>query len=104
MSFLDKMELVDPADVEAAVLSYRLTRPLRAMKETALELAAWHYEVHTGITEEDEIGELANTMDVLAKHLEAAREEREQTDRMRNSFVANVSHELRTPRNAISPQ
>ena len=57
------------AGIAAAILSDRLTRPLRTMGETALLLAQGHYDIQTGITAQDEIGQLARTMDVLAEQL-----------------------------------
>lgn len=85
------------AGLAAAALSYRLTKPLQKMRETALALADGDYEASTGISSKDEVGQLAGTLDVLAGRLESAREERKEIDKMRESFVANVSHELRTP-------
>jgi signal transduction histidine kinase len=77
--------------------SFSFASPLNKMKDTALLLAEGNYKAKNGIKQDDEIGQLAATLDVLAERLESASRESAKVDEMRRSFVANVSHELRTP-------
>lgn len=79
------------------IFSVSFTKPLAIMKKTALHLANGDYSVKTKIKQKDEIGELAETLDVLADRLDAASHESEKLEAMRREFVANVSHELKTP-------
>lgn len=79
------------------VFSLSFTRPLAIMKKTALQLAGGNYTAKTNINQDDEIGELANTLDILADRLEKASHESDKLESMRQEFVANISHELRTP-------
>lgn len=81
----------------AILLSLKFTKPLRRMKNTALLLADGDYSAQTNITQTDEIGELAKTLDILAKKLYDASKESENLMQMRQDFMANISHELRTP-------
>ena len=50
---------------------------------------------------EDEVAELARTLDEMLRELDAARSETEQTIRRQREFVADASHELRTPLTSI---
>jgi two-component system OmpR family sensor kinase len=50
---------------------------------------------------DDEVGELARTMDGMLQALDAARSEREQSLERQREFVADASHELRTPLTSI---
>lgn len=50
--------------------------------------------IDTGRYDEDEIGELCQTINNMAADLES-------TDQMKNDFLSSVSHELRTPLTAI---
>ncbi|OQB14486.1 MAG: Alkaline phosphatase synthesis sensor protein PhoR [Firmicutes bacterium ADurb.Bin193] len=77
------------------------TRPLKIMKEVAGKMTGGDYSVKTNITKNDEIGDLANSMDVLAKRLAEAKSETERLEQLRQDFVANVSHEFRTPLTVI---
>lgn len=49
--------------------SYIFTRPLKAMKHTAVEMAQGNYEVRTGVDGEDELGQLGSSLDQLAAKL-----------------------------------
>jgi len=78
-------------------LSMKFTKPLNKMKDTAEKLAAGDYTARSYIQQDDEIGELAATLDGMAGRLEEADRETKQMEKMRKEFVANISHELRTP-------
>lgn len=79
------------------IFATELSMPISKMRVTALELAAGHYNVKTGINRKDEIGDLAKTIDILSEKLLENDIERKNLDQMRLDFFANVSHELRTP-------
>jgi signal transduction histidine kinase len=81
----------------AMLLSFSFARPLNKMKETALKLSDGNYDATTGVAQKDEIGKLAQAIDVLSVRLTEARQAGEKQDQLRRDFLANVSHELRTP-------
>lgn len=79
------------------LLSLRFTRPLNIMKNTAERLAVKDYQAKCDISQNDEIGDLAKTIDLLSDRLQAADEESQKLENLRREFIANISHELRTP-------
>ncbi len=50
---------------------------------------------------DDEVGELANTLEEMLEALDAARSETEATLQRQREFVADASHELRTPLTSV---
>ncbi len=85
------------AFVTALIYARALSNPILKIRRTALELADGNYEVTTHVNQNDEIGELAYTMDFLSEKLQENEIERQNLEQMRFDFFANVSHELRTP-------
>jgi signal transduction histidine kinase len=83
--------------VISVFLAMYFTKPLKKMKSTALVLAEGDYTAKTGIVQDDEIGELAATIDVLSERLDKASHESERLQKQRQDFITNISHELRTP-------
>ncbi|MCB2286773.1 sensor histidine kinase [Clostridium algidicarnis] len=79
------------------ILAVAFTKPLKKMKDSALQLAAGDYSSKTGVRQKDEIGELASAIDVLSDQLDLASQERQKLYRLRQDFISNISHELRTP-------
>lgn len=83
--------------VIAAFFSRQLVRPIIRIKEIALRMAAGEYAQRTQIRRRDELGRLADSMDILSRKLVEAEEFRNQLEQSRRDFFSNVSHELRTP-------
>ena len=79
------------------IFSISFTKPLETMKKTAKSLAEGDYTVKTNIEQDDEIGQLAKTIDILSDRLHIASKESGKLEDMRREFVANISHELKTP-------
>jgi signal transduction histidine kinase len=84
------------AIVVAVFLSRRLTRPLAAMDETARALSAGNLaaRVDLGRHPDDELADLARTLNTMAAELETAHG-------MERAFLLSVSHDLRTPLTSI---
>ncbi len=81
----------------SVLFSWKFTRPLNRMKAVARKMAEHDYTERCNITQNDEIGALADTLDELGDRLLDADEAGRKLEKLRRSFIANISHELRTP-------
>lgn len=75
-------------------LARKILLPLNQLNNAAKEYAAGNFEVKTGITSNDEIGELAANLEYMASELS-------KLDDYRKSFIANISHDFRSPLTSI---
>ncbi|MEG0470887.1 MAG: HAMP domain-containing sensor histidine kinase [Solibacillus sp.] len=73
-----------------AVLSKVITRPVIRMKEATEKLSEGDFHVRLSVNSNDELGELAGSIQKLANDLERIKSER-------NEFLASIAHELSTP-------
>lgn len=71
-------------------LSNALAKPLIKMKEATSQISSGDFSVSLPKTGDDELGDLARSIQLLAGDLNYLREER-------SEFLSSISHELRTP-------
>jgi signal transduction histidine kinase len=81
----------------------RAMRPIKALTGLARQITSTRdpsKRIPVPVTD-DEVGELARTMDGMLEALDEAHSEREQSLERQREFVADASHELRTPLTSI---
>ena len=78
-------------------LSRGIVRPLRDMEATAAAMAEGCYDRRVVTSSRDEVGQLGESLNKLARELAGFVSRTQQMEKVRRDFVANVSHELRTP-------
>lgn len=84
-------------------IANRAMRPIASLTGTAHTIARTR-DPSLRIPEpesQDEVAELARTLDMMLRELDAARSETESTIKRQREFVADASHELRTPLTSI---
>ncbi|MDO4938972.1 MAG: HAMP domain-containing sensor histidine kinase [Lachnospiraceae bacterium] len=69
-------------------------RPLRRITEGASEFAGGNLKHQISVKSHDEMGYLANTMNLMARDLDEA-------EGYQHSFIANISHDFRSPLTSI---
>lgn len=72
-----------------------IVRPVREVTATARKIAGGDMKSRIDVRQNNEIGELCDTINYMASELEHA-------DTVKNDFISAVSHELRTPLTAIT--
>ncbi|NLM05783.1 MAG: HAMP domain-containing histidine kinase [Tissierellia bacterium] len=81
----------------AVFFANRFIEPLNKLNLATGKLIEGNYKISSGISQDDEIGDLAERLDTLAYRLETARLESDAIDKMRDDFISSMSHELKTP-------
>ena len=71
-----------------------IVKPVRELCATSRRIAQGDFETRVEKMYDDEIGELADSINYMAEEIKAS-------DGMKNDFISSVSHELRTPLTAI---
>jgi len=91
------------AVVAGVTIARRAMRPIAALTSTAREIATTRDPSRQmpKPADDDEVGELARTLEEMLRALDAARTEREGAMKKQREFVADASHELRTPLTSI---
>jgi two-component system, OmpR family, sensor kinase len=91
------------AILAGVAIASRAMRPIAALTASARKVSETQdTSVHMPAPPvEDEVGELAETLERMLRSLDAARAEREQALQQQREFVADASHELRTPLTSV---
>ena len=79
----------------ALLLARRFVRPIRVLKRTVDKLAEGDLTATPGLSLQDELGQLSDSVEELGQALQ-------KVDVLRKEVIANVSHELRAPLALIS--
>jgi signal transduction histidine kinase len=81
----------------------RAMRPIASLTATARQIATTRDPSvqMPAPANDDEVGELARTLEQMLRSLDAARAEREGVMQKQREFVADASHELRTPLTSV---
>jgi two-component system OmpR family sensor kinase len=91
------------AVVAGVTIARRAMRPIASLTSTAREIANTRdpSKRMPKPADDDEVGELARTLEEMLRSLDAARAEREGAMQKQREFVADASHELRTPLTSV---
>ncbi len=76
------------------LISRKIMRPIKKINSVAEEYSKGNFETSIDIATDDEIGQLATTLEYMASELS-------KLDEYRKDFISNISHDFRSPLTSI---
>lgn len=78
-------------------LSRRIAKPVEEMNRVALELSQGRFEMRASHNADDELGQLAKTLNYAVEQVSETIEQQQRTVKLQRDFVSDISHEFRAP-------
>ena len=75
---------------------------IQKLRDATKKVAAGDYDIHIENRNKDEIGDLGDDFNIMARKLKSSSEEIDRLEKRRRQFITDVSHELKTPLTTIS--
>lgn len=85
------------ASVIVYLLCSYVTKPLETLNQVTAQIAGGDYDIHIEVTGNDEVGQLAENVNVMAEAVMTHVEELKDMVHRREQFVADFTHEIKTP-------
>jgi len=77
------------------------TRPIKQLNQTTREIAQGSYDKRVRIKSNDELGELAETFNIMADAVEKNIDHLKKAAENKQTFINDLSHEMRTPLTSV---
>jgi len=85
----------------AMMLSSGFAESIDKLKLAAQKVKAGDLNVKTGISEEDDLGDVGQAFDSMVEALDIKAKEEEEYNNLKSEFLTTISHEFKTPLNII---
>ncbi|TPG71053.1 sensor histidine kinase [Brevibacillus laterosporus] len=82
-------------------LTKRKMYQIQSISRGIQEMALGNLDIRVPVNSNDELGQLANNINVMAMQLHHTREEERKAEQTKHELITNVSHDLRTPLTSI---
>lgn len=89
------------ASIFISIFSKILTRPIEKLNDASKKISSGKFNERVNIQSNDEIGELANSFNVMAEEIENKINSLNLSIKQKDDFIAGFSHEIKTPMTAI---
>lgn len=89
------------SSIFVAMFSAILNKPIKTLNETSKKIAIGKFNERVDIQSKDEIGELANSFNIMAEQIENKINSLNMLVKQKDDFITGFTHEIKTPMTAI---